>query len=74
MKTIHAVDKKRRNEDKALSRRDEADGGVDEVAESRRQMGERHPNKEKPAQSIELRTAFEAGEFHDSNGPGTPRR
>jgi hypothetical protein len=47
-----------RQKHKALGRRNKSKRLIDQVAETRRQVGQRHPNQEKSAQGVQLRTAL----------------
>ncbi len=63
---VDAADQQGRQKDETLGGRHESDGLIHEVAEARRQMGQRHPDQEKTAQGVEFRTAFQLWQMHGS--------
>ncbi len=65
---------KRRQEDKAFRRGDEAKRLIDEVAQPGGQMRQGHPHKKQAAQGIKLGLARELYAFYDSDGCGLQRQ
>jgi hypothetical protein len=55
---IKPAHQQRGNKHKPFGRGDKANRRIDEIAEPRWQMRQRHPDKEKPAQGIKLGTAI----------------
>src|ERR1700760_664575 len=65
---------KRRQEDKAFRRGDEAKRLIDEVAQPGGQMRQCHPHQKQAAQGIKLRLARELHALYNSDGCGLQRQ
>src|SRR5580704_3461656 len=61
---IDAAHQQRRQKDKTLCRRHKAHGLIHKIAETRREMRERHPDQKKSPQGVEFRTAFKLRKMH----------